>query len=192
MSSRSLGLFCGFFVSQGRSSPASCRLSSSGSSVRNRIRPDRRTVAGRFSTFLFSKASITESPHAVYPSSILRRWEGQIGGGNGFKKRFSYCGVAQWLKPVFLSVSAHRIPARFGCTSKSTARTAGFPMSSLPDRSHHRVSLSHLFQNMLMFLCKRTRCEDNQLEGRKTLQNHSARLWEPDSPELGSGCKLNR
>ena len=38
-SSRSLGLFAGFFVSQGRSSPASCFLISSGSSVRKRMRP---------------------------------------------------------------------------------------------------------------------------------------------------------
>src|SRR6266567_1376627 len=75
MSSRSLGLFCGFFVSQERSSPSSCRLIRSGSSVRNRIRPERRTVAGRFSTFLFNKASITASPHAACSCVILRRWK---------------------------------------------------------------------------------------------------------------------
>ncbi len=59
MSSRSLGLFCGFLVSQGRSSPVSCRLISSGSSVRKRMRALSCTVPGSFSIFLFSSASIT-------------------------------------------------------------------------------------------------------------------------------------
>src|SRR5579871_1333937 len=49
MSSRSFGLLPGFFVSHGRSSPASCRLISSGSSVRKRMRPCSRTLSGRFS-----------------------------------------------------------------------------------------------------------------------------------------------
>src|SRR5712671_4350469 len=48
MSSRSLGLLAGFFVSQGRSHPASCFLMRSGSSVRKRMRPWRRTLSGRF------------------------------------------------------------------------------------------------------------------------------------------------
>src|SRR5205807_2550144 len=50
MSSRSLGLLAGFFVSQGKSSPASCRLMSSGSSVRNRILPWSFTCAGSLAT----------------------------------------------------------------------------------------------------------------------------------------------
>src|SRR5438445_3028419 len=49
MSSRSLGLLAGFLVSHGRSSPASWRLMSSGSSVRNRMRPCSLTWVGRFS-----------------------------------------------------------------------------------------------------------------------------------------------
>src|SRR6266567_651175 len=73
ISSRSLGLLFGFLVSQGRSSPASWRLINSGSSVRNRILPGSRTVVGRFSIFLFSKASITESASLVQSCSILRR-----------------------------------------------------------------------------------------------------------------------
>src|SRR3954471_884171 len=47
MSSRSLGLLAGFFVSHGRSSPASWRLISSGSSVRKRMRPCNFTLSGR-------------------------------------------------------------------------------------------------------------------------------------------------
>src|SRR3954471_6268444 len=50
MSSRSLGLLAGFLVSQGRSSPASWRLMSSGSSVRKRMRPCSFTWLGSFST----------------------------------------------------------------------------------------------------------------------------------------------
>src|SRR5215470_10936438 len=67
ISSRSLGLFCGLLVSQGRSSPASCRFMSSGSSVRKRIRPCRRTVLGRFSIFRFNRASITTHHHYFTP-----------------------------------------------------------------------------------------------------------------------------
>src|SRR5208283_1121424 len=50
ISSRSLGLRSGCCVSHGRSSPASCRLMSSGSSVRNRMRPCSRTRSGRLAT----------------------------------------------------------------------------------------------------------------------------------------------
>src|SRR5258705_4987777 len=48
MSSRSLGLLAGSFVSHGKSQPASCFLIRSGSSVRKRMRPCRRTLSGRF------------------------------------------------------------------------------------------------------------------------------------------------
>src|SRR5437870_11818086 len=64
MSSRSLGLFAEFFVSQGRSSPASWRLISSGSSVRKRIRPCSRTLSGRFSIFRSRSELITIQPEA--------------------------------------------------------------------------------------------------------------------------------
>src|SRR5581483_4149961 len=50
MSSRSLGLLLGFSLSQGRSQPSSCRRISSGSSVRKRMRPCRRTRSGRLET----------------------------------------------------------------------------------------------------------------------------------------------
>src|SRR6266700_5982879 len=82
ISSRSLGLFCGFFVSQGRSSPASCLLMSAGSSVRKRMRPWRHTVCERFSIFLCRRASITEfarldkrvaRPHLFYADEFARR-----------------------------------------------------------------------------------------------------------------------
>src|SRR5678815_2195785 len=59
MSSRSLGLFAGFSVSQGRSQPASCFLMSSGSSVRKRMRPLRRTLSGRLSILRSSRDEIT-------------------------------------------------------------------------------------------------------------------------------------
>src|SRR5271163_1095073 len=59
MSSRSLGLFAGFFVSQGRSSPASCLRMSSGSSVRKRMRPCNLTLSGRFSILRSRSESIT-------------------------------------------------------------------------------------------------------------------------------------
>src|SRR6478672_2039748 len=59
ISSRSLGLFCGFFVSQGRSSPASCRRISSGSSVKKRIRPSNLQVSGRFWMLRVSKEGST-------------------------------------------------------------------------------------------------------------------------------------
>src|SRR5437870_1375492 len=61
MSSRSLGLFAGFVVSQRRSSPASCRLISSGSSVRKRMRPLSRTLSGRFS-ILRSRSELIIDP----------------------------------------------------------------------------------------------------------------------------------
>src|SRR5579864_186383 len=74
MSSRSLGLFAGLLVSQGISSPAIWRFTSSGSSVRNRMRPLKRTVGGFFSTFLFSKGSITKSldcpQHLIFYAAI--------------------------------------------------------------------------------------------------------------------------
>src|SRR5215469_4175067 len=59
MSSRSFGLFAGFLVSHGKSSPASCRLMSSGSSVRNKIRPDNRTLSGRLLISRFTRESFT-------------------------------------------------------------------------------------------------------------------------------------
>src|SRR5438128_11775 len=61
MSSRSLGLLAGFFVSHGSSSPASWRLISCGSSVRKRMRPSSRTLSGRFSIFRSKRESITLS-----------------------------------------------------------------------------------------------------------------------------------
>src|SRR5512140_56834 len=66
MSSRSLGLFAGFLVSHGMSQPSSCFLISSGSSVRNRMRPCRRTRSGRFSTGRFLRESVTGYPRQ-YP-----------------------------------------------------------------------------------------------------------------------------
>src|SRR5579862_1189423 len=63
MSSRSLGLLAGVFVSQAKSSPASWRLISSGSSVRNRMRPAKRTLSGRFSILRCKRDSITLWPH---------------------------------------------------------------------------------------------------------------------------------
>src|SRR5208283_2742167 len=59
MSSRSLGLLAGFFVSQGKSSPANCRLINSGSSVRKRMRPCSRTLSGRFSILRSRRELIT-------------------------------------------------------------------------------------------------------------------------------------
>src|ERR1051326_118759 len=50
MSSRSLGLAAGFFVSHARSSPPSCCLISPGSSVRNSTRPLSLTLSGRLLT----------------------------------------------------------------------------------------------------------------------------------------------
>src|SRR4029077_5327108 len=52
----------GFLVSQARSSPASCRRMSSGSSVKKRIRPGRRTLSGRFSILRLRSDSITRAP----------------------------------------------------------------------------------------------------------------------------------
>src|SRR5205807_75632 len=68
------GLFAGFFVSQGRSSPASCRLMSSGSSVRKRMRPCSRTLSGRFSIFRSSNESIKKmSPGPDTPNQATVR-----------------------------------------------------------------------------------------------------------------------
>src|SRR5947209_14459473 len=68
MSSRSLGLFSGLLVSHGRSSPASCFLISSGSSVRKRMRPCSRTLSGRFSIFR-SRSELITVPEAFLSSA---------------------------------------------------------------------------------------------------------------------------
>src|ERR1700730_8792382 len=72
MSSRSLGLLAGFLLSQGRSSPASWRLMSSGSSVRKRMRPCKRTLSGRFSILRSRSELITD---------LFYRWNRGKGSG---------------------------------------------------------------------------------------------------------------
>src|SRR5580658_10187124 len=76
MSSRSLGLLAGFFVSQGRSLPASCRLMRSGSSVRKRMRPCSRTLSGRFSILRSRSESIT----LTLPESGIGDGRNEAGG----------------------------------------------------------------------------------------------------------------
>ena len=65
MSSRSLGFFSGWRVSQGRSSPASCRLMSAGSSVRNRILPVSFTRSGRLRISRLSRGFATDKFYSL-------------------------------------------------------------------------------------------------------------------------------
>src|ERR1700730_4621585 len=99
MSSRSLGLLAGFFVSQGKSSPVSCRLISSGSSVRKRIRPCSRTLSGLF--------SVLRSNNESSKQHLLRRTAAH------------FCGLNSLLVQLYRCLSS---AVRYGYFSLLTAR----------------------------------------------------------------------
>ena len=141
ISSRSLGLRSGCCVSQGRSSPASCRLMSSGSSVRNRIRPCSRTRSGRlvtlrcnndvFTARFYRRISAANDEPGWYAanSSILPQHSDHSSldlHRNGRDHDRMHCGI-RWLQPDLVAFQEHALQR--GVASRSPA----------PPRSRHRA-----------------------------------------------------
>src|SRR5437899_7278983 len=101
MSSRSLGFFSGWRVSQGKSSPASCRLMSSGSSVRNRILPVSFTRSGRLRISRLSREFATDKFYSGQRSAVSHHLRPQ-------KLHHGFHGFSQ----IFLAACSQQLAAK--------------------------------------------------------------------------------
>src|SRR5437660_3089603 len=146
MSSRSLGLLAGFFVSQARSSPASCRLMSSGSSVRKRMRPSSRSLSGRFSIFRSSNESINKmspGPDTPFQATLRPRLHSIVPPTRG---------QGRWSCPKFINHKGHE-----GARRKSLE----FAPSRSEEHTSELQSRGHLVCRLLLEKKKR---ENTKLE----------------------------